>query len=138
MMCSNVMSVVSCEVMRCHGMRAHEFVMNCDLQRAEQQVSSTNETKQCACHAKCFASLIHIPYATSFKMRRATGINLQPHPILRLPRKIALQNLREISREQLKCHLECAADSSIIRQNRKTKPVCSESLFFLPPQRILY
>ena len=35
-------------------------------------------------------------------MRRATGITLQPHQILRLPRKIAFQNLGEICRKQLK------------------------------------
>ena len=35
-------------------------------------------------------------YETSFTMRRTTSINLQPHQILRLPGKIALQNLREI------------------------------------------
>ena len=41
--------------------------------------------------------------------------------ILRLPRKIAPQNLREICRKQLKRHLQCAADSSIMRP-------CSEHL----------
>ena len=35
-------------------------------------------------------------YETSFTMRGATGNNLQPHQILRLPRKIALPNHREI------------------------------------------
>ena len=58
---------------------------------------------------------MHVTYETSFTMRGAPGINLQPHQILRLPRKVALQNLREIGRKQLKCHLECAADSSMIR-----------------------
>ena len=48
-------------------------------------------------------------------MRGATGITLQPHQILRLPRKIALQNLRGIWRKQLKRHLQCVADSSMIR-----------------------
>ena len=34
--------------------------------------------------------LIRITYETSFTMRRATGITLQPHQILRLPRKMNL------------------------------------------------
>ena len=49
-------------------------------------------TKYCACHEQWCASLIVVTYETSFTMRGATGITLQPHQILRLPRKIALQN----------------------------------------------
>ena len=44
-------------------------------------------TKYCACHEKWCASLIVVTYATSFTMRGATGITLQPHQMLRLPRK---------------------------------------------------
>ena len=57
------------------------------LQCAEQQASPSNFTKYCACHAKWISWLIHITYETSFTMRGATGISLQPHQILRLPRK---------------------------------------------------
>ena len=46
-------------------------------------------------------------------MRAATGLALQRHQILRLPRKIALQNVREICRKQLKHHLQRAADLSM-------------------------
>ena len=60
------------------------------LQCAEQQASTSNLTKYCACHAKWISWLIHITYETSFTMRGATGINLQPHQILRLPRKMNL------------------------------------------------
>ena len=66
------------------------------LQCAERQESPSNLTKYCACHAKGVSWLIRITYETSFTMRGATGITLQPHQILRLPRKIALPNLREI------------------------------------------
>ena len=66
------------------------------LQCAERQESPSNFTKYCACHAKGVSWLIRITYSTSFTMRGATGITLQPHQILRLPRKIALPNLREI------------------------------------------
>ena len=43
-----------------------------------------------ACHAKLISWLIRIAYETSFTMRRATGITLQLHQILRLPRKMNL------------------------------------------------
>ena len=57
------------------------------LQCAEQQESSSNFTKYCTCHAKWLWWLIRVTYETSFTMRGATGITLQPHQILRLPRK---------------------------------------------------
>ena len=60
------------------------------LQCAEQQASPSNLTKYCACHAKWISWLIRITYETSFTMRGATSINLQPHQILRLPRKMNL------------------------------------------------
>ena len=75
----------------------------------------SNLTKCCSCHEKGCASLIVVAYETSFTMRRATGITLQPHQILRLPRKSALQNLSEILRERLKRQFQCAADSTMIR-----------------------
>ena len=85
------------------------------LQCAEQQASPCNLTKYCACHEKWYTSLIFVTYGTSFTMRGATGITLQPHQILRLPRKSALQNLSEILRERLKRQFQCAADSTMIR-----------------------
>ena len=60
------------------------------LQCGEQQASTSNLTKYCACHAKWISRLIRITYETSFTMRGATGINLQPHQILRLPPKMNL------------------------------------------------
>ena len=58
------------------------------LQCAQQQASPSNLTKYCACHAKWSSWLIRITYATSFTMRGATGSTLQPHQILRQPRKM--------------------------------------------------
>ena len=55
------------------------------LQCAEQQESSSN-----FCHAKWISWLIRITYETSFTMRGATSVILQPHQILRLPRKMNL------------------------------------------------
>ena len=60
------------------------------LQCAEQQASPSNLTKYCACHEKWCASLILVTYETSFTMRGATSITLQPHQILHLPRKMTL------------------------------------------------
>ena len=60
------------------------------LQCAEQQSTPSNLTKYCACHAKWISWLMHITFETSFTMRGATGINFQPHQILRLPRKMNL------------------------------------------------
>ena len=57
------------------------------LQCAEQQVSRSNLTKYCACHAERLAYIVLITYETSFTMRGATGVTIQPHQILRLSRR---------------------------------------------------
>ena len=57
------------------------------LQCAEQQVSRSNLTKYCACHAERLAYLVLITYETSFTVRGATGVTIQPHQILRLSRR---------------------------------------------------
>ena len=75
------------------------------LQCAEQQISSSNITEYSACHAKWLSSLILVTYETLFTMRGATGVIAQPHRILRLPRKITLQNFLKISPKQMKRHL---------------------------------
>ena len=58
------------------------------LQCAGQQASPSNLTKYCACHVKRVSSLILVTYETSFTMRGATSITLQPHQMLPLPRKM--------------------------------------------------
>ena len=101
------------------------------LQCAEQQSTPCNLTKYCACPAKGVSWLIRITYQTSFTMRGATGINLQPHQILRLPRKIAFPNLREICWKQLKWHFQCTTDPSMIRpRKRKPQPAAPQRLLF--------
>ena len=60
------------------------------LQCAEQQESQSNFTKYCACQAKWISWLIRITYETSFTMRGASKVTLQPHQKLRLPRKMNL------------------------------------------------
>ena len=72
----------------CHDWSASH--MKGHLQCAEQQASTSNLTKYCACHAKGISWLIRITYETSLTMRGATGITLQPHQIPRLPHKMNL------------------------------------------------
>ena len=72
-----------CHDWSCLPMKRH-------FQCAEQESSPSNLTKYCACHAKWMSWLIRITYETSFTMRGATGITLQPHQILRQPRKMNL------------------------------------------------
>ena len=57
-----------------------------------------NVTKYCACHEKWLSWLILVTYETSFTMRGATGVIFQRHEMLRLPRKMTLENFKEISR----------------------------------------
>ena len=88
---------------------------------AEQQSTPSYLTKYCACQAKWISGLIRITYETSFTMRGATGITLQPHHILRLPRKMKrISNARSNKRQpptspntapatQNECHLWSAS-----------------------------
>ncbi len=50
--------------------------------------SHSNFSKYCACHAKWISWLIRVTYETSFTMRGASTVSLQPHQILRLPRNL--------------------------------------------------
>ena len=52
------------------------------LECAEQAKSTSNLTKYCACHAKWISWLIRVTYATSFRMRGASKVKLEPHQIL--------------------------------------------------------
>ena len=107
------------------------------LQCAEQQVLRSNLTKHCACRAERLACLILVTYETSFTLRGATGVTIQPHqippatqnddsrsnkchpppsPNMRLPRKMTFQNFRENLRKQVKRHLHWGDDPSMIRE----------------------
>ena len=85
------------------------------FQCAEQQVSPSILTKYCACHEKWLDCVIVLTYETSFPMRGATGVTIQPHQILRLPRKMTLQDFKENLQKQVKRHFQCGADPSMIR-----------------------
>ena len=105
------------------------------LQCAEQQVASSNITKYCACHAKWLSWLILVTYETLFTMRGTTGGILQHHQILRLPRKMILQNFRNISPKQMKRQLQCATDPSWIRAGSDHDPRMKPSLCNPPRNR---
>ena len=54
-------------------------------------------------------------------MRGATSVIVQTHQILRLPRKMILQNFQEICPKQMKRQFQCGTDPSRIRpQNRQS------------------
>ena len=109
------------------------------LQCAEQQVSRSNLTKYCACHAARLTYLVLITYETSFPMRGATGVTIQPHQILRLPRKMTLQDFKENLQKQVKCHFQCGDDPTMIRawsdhENANRNPPCNRGYFSSSPR----
>ena len=109
------------------------------LQCAEQQVSPSNLTKYCACHTEWLACLIVLTYETSFTMRGATGVTIQPHQILRLPRKMTLQDFNENLQKQVKRHFQCGADPTMIREwKRKPQPASQVRLLCEVPRSIFY
>ena len=64
---------------QCHQWSASH--MKRHFQCVEQVKSPSNLTKYCACHAKCKSSMICVAYETSFPMRGASKVTLQPHQI---------------------------------------------------------
>ena len=71
--------------------------MKAHFQCVEPVKSPSNLTKYCACHAKWMSSMISVTYESSFPMRGASKVSLQPHQILRLPRKMnVIDDLRHI------------------------------------------
>ena len=63
------------------------FTKCCACLTKSQQVSRSNLTKYCACHAERLAHLVLITYETSFTLRGTTGVTIEPHRILRLSRR---------------------------------------------------
>ena len=87
---------------------------------------------------------------TSFTVRGATGVTIQPHQILRLPRKIELQNFWQNLWKQMKRHFQCGADPTMIREwsdhdpsmirewKRKPQPASQPRLLFDLTTSIFY
>ena len=106
-------------------------------------MSPSNLTKYRACHTESLACLIVVTYATSFPMRGATGVTIQPHQILRLPRKMTLQHVRKNVRKRMKRHFQCGADPSMIRpwsdhETVSPQPASQPRLLFEPTTSIFY
>ena len=98
------------------------------LECAEQAKSTSNLTKYCACHAKCISWLIRVTYETSFRMRGASNVNLQPQQILRLPRKMNLMfDPRLIC--HMKLHFQCA-EQAMSTSNLSKYCACHEIFKF--------
>ena len=109
-----------------------------------------NFTKYCTCHEKWLDCCIVLTYETSFTMRGATGVTIQPHQILRLPRKIELQNFWQNLWKQMKRHFQCGADPTMIREwsdhdpsmirewKRKPQPASQPRLLFDLTTSIFY
>ena len=99
------------------------------LQCAEQQVSRSNLTKYCACHAERLTYLVVITYETSFTVRGAAGVMIQPHQILRLSRrKIHLLNHHHRSKPHLTMRGATGVTikpHQILRLSRKTTHILS-------------
>ena len=100
---------------RKHRILSPHHIWKRHLQCAEQQVSPSNLTKYCTCHEKWLDCCIVLTYETSFPMRGATGVTIQPPQILRLPRKMTLQDVKENLQKQVKRHFQCGADPTMIR-----------------------
>ena len=79
-------------------------------------MSLSKLTKYCACHEKWISWLILDTNEMLFTMRGATCVIVQTHQILRLPRKMTVQNLKEICWKRMKRHFQCAADPRMIRE----------------------
>ena len=93
------------------------------LQCAEHQVSRSNLTKYCACHTEWLACLIVVTYETSFTMRGATSVTIQPHQILRLPHRMArVLDCRHIwnviyNARSNRCHHQTSPNTAPATQN---------------------
>ena len=93
------------------------------LHCAEQQVSRSNLTKYCACHAERLAYFVLITYETSFTGRRATGVTIQPHQILRLSRRktriLSPHHIRNViySARSNRCHDPTSPNTAPATQN---------------------
>ena len=71
----------------CHANGSSSSQIKPHLQCAKQLVSPSNLTKYCASQTKRLTFGILITYGTSFPMRRATGVTIKTHRVLRLSHK---------------------------------------------------
>ena len=98
-------------------------------------MSLSKLNKYCACHEKWISWLILDTNETLFTMRGATCVIVQTHQILRLPRKMTVQNLKEICWKRMKRHFQCAADPTMIRPWSENDPRMKPSVRNPPRNR---
>ena len=117
------------------------------LQCAEEQVSLSKLTKYCACHEKWISWLILVTNETLFTRRGATCVIVQTHQILRLPRKMTVQNLKEnlLKTDETSFPMRGRSDHdpSMIREwseneTVRPQPASQPRLAFTPTTSILY
>ena len=105
-------------------------------------MSRSNLTKYCACHAERLTYLVLITYETSFTVRGTTGVTIQPHQILRLPRNCIANFLTKSLKTDEKSFPmrgRSENDPSMIRpQKRKPQPASQVRLLFELPRIIFY
>ena len=92
-----------------------------------------NFTKYCACHAERLTYLVLIAYETSFTVRGATGVTIQPHQILRLPRKMTrllyrphIWNVISNARSN-RCHYPTSPNTAPATKNDTARPWASNT-----------
>ena len=91
------------------------------LQCAEHQLSASNLTKYCPCHAKWLACLILVAYETSFTMRGAPAVTRQLHQILRCHAQWPPTIWQKHAQNSWN-HVQRAADPSMIRAWSENDP----------------
>ena len=74
--------------------------------------------------------IILVTYETSFTMRGATAVTIEPHQLLRLPRKMTLQNFRENVRKLVKRHFQCGDNPRMIREWKSPQTASQPRLIF--------
>ena len=117
----------------CHQWSASH--MKHHFQCAEQQEPPSNFTKYCACHAKWMSSMICVTYETSFPMRGASKVTLQPHQILRLPRNLETQDFSRYSlnasanRKTIRGYPRIKSSSRTRRFEDLTRPILETILY---------
>ena len=105
------------------------------IYNARSNKSQPPNSPNAAPAAKWISSLILFTHETLFTMRGATSVIVQTHQILRLPRKMTVQNLKEICWKRMKRHFQCAADPSMIRAWSENDPRMKPSVRNPPRNR---
>ena len=105
------------------------------LQCAEQQVSRSNLTKYCACHAERLTYLVLITYETSFTKARGNRCHDPTSPNTAPATKNDTARFKENLQKQVKRHFQCGDDPSMIRAWSDHDPTMKPSVRHPPRNR---